>query len=270
MKNSIKLYNTSKQILLLVMSLSFFIFSMGSYAQDTLVEKDIIEIRIYHLNSAEQENQVDNFLEKAYLPALERAGIKNAGVLKPIEGDTLQGKRIYVLTPFSTLENFGKIREGLDNDQKYLEDGSAYLKASHDKPSFERIETILLSAFKGMPRFTITELSNSVDRIYELRSYEAATEALLSNKVKMFDEGEIGIFERLGFNPVFFGEVLAGSQMPNLMYMTGFENKEARDAHWKLFGDDPVWKEMSVMEEYQNNVSHIEITMLRPAPYSKL
>ena len=32
--------------------------------------------------------------------------------------------------------------------------------------------------------------------------------------------------------------------MPNLMYMTSFENKAARDEHWKTFGSDPEWKKL--------------------------
>jgi hypothetical protein len=56
--------------------------------------------------------------------------------------------------------------------------------------------------------------------------------------------------------------------MPNLMYMTSFENKEARDMHWKSFSADPEWKKLSALPEYQHNVSHIDITFLRPTLYS--
>jgi hypothetical protein len=35
--------------------------------------------------------------------------------------------------------------------------------------------------------------------------------------------GEVPLFVRLGFNAVFYGEVIVGSHMPNLMYMTTFE-----------------------------------------------
>ena len=38
---------------------------------------------------------------------------------------------------------------------------------------------------------------------------------------------------------MFYASVLAGARMPNLMYMTTFENQAERDAHWKTFGDDP-------------------------------
>ena len=85
----------------------------------------------------------------------------------------------------------------------------------------------------------------------------------------MFNEGgEVALFKRLNFNAVFYSEVVAGSRMPNLMYMTTFENRADRDAHWKAFGDDPEWKKLSSMPEYQKNVSKIEIFFLRPTEYS--
>jgi hypothetical protein len=87
----------------------------------------------------------------------------------------------------------------------------------------------------------------------------------------MFNKGgEVGLFERLGFNAVFYGAVVAGNRMPNLMYMTSFENKAARDEHWKAFGSDPFWKTLSAKPEYKNNVSKIDITFLTPAEYSDL
>jgi hypothetical protein len=54
------------------------------------------------------------------------------------------------------------------------------------------------------------------------------------------------------------------------MYMTSFNNMQVREEHWKNFGSDPEWKKLSALPEYQNNVSHIDIVFLRPAPYSDL
>ena len=112
--------------------------------------------------------------------------------------------------------------------------------------------------------------SETSERVYELRSYESASETLHQNKVAMFNEGEVELFDRLGFNAVFYGQVIAGSRMPNLMYMTSFENKAARDEHWKSFGNDPEWKTMSSLPKYQHNVSKIDIIFLKPTAYSKL
>ena len=47
-----------------------------------------------------------------------------------------------------------------------------------------------------------------------------------------------------------------------------FENMKDRDAHWKSFGSDTSWKKLSSMPLYQKNVSHIDITFLRPVDYS--
>jgi hypothetical protein len=121
-----------------------------------------------------------------------------------------------------------------------------------------------------MPQLKAPELQTPrAERIYELRSYEGYTEKIFKNKVQMFNEGgEVDLFKRLGFNAVFYAEVLAGSRVPNLMYMTTFANKSSRDEHWNTFRDDPQWKTLSAMKEYQNNVSKIDITFLTPTAYS--
>ena len=106
------------------------------------------------------------------------------------------------------------------------------------------------------------------ERVYELRSYEAATERLYRQKVKMFNSGETDIFDKLEFNPVFYAETLAGATTPNLMYLTTFENMEERNAHWDAFRTDPDWEAMKDLEEYQNTVSKNVTRLLRPTEYS--
>jgi hypothetical protein len=107
------------------------------------------------------------------------------------------------------------------------------------------------------------------DRVYELRSYESATELIYQNKMDMFNAGgEVTLFDRLGFNAVFYGEVIAGPVMPNLMYMTTHKNQEKRDENWKMFSNAPEWKAMKSLDKYQNNVSHIDIYFLYPTEYS--
>lgn len=232
--------------------------------------QEYYQLKVYHLQSPEQEEQVDRFLEEAFLPALHRAGISTVGVFKTMED--APERRIYVLIPYRNLEQIGRIAEKLDKDREYLVAGSPYLDAAHDSAPYQRIETILLKAFEGMPRLALPDLkAPKKDRVYELRSYESPTEKLHRNKVRMFNQGnEIGLFRRLGFNAVFYGSVLAGGQMPNLMYMTTFEGKADRDQHWDAFRADPEWERLSGMKEYQNNVSKSDILFLRPADYSDI
>lgn len=235
-------------------------------------DREFYAIQVFHLENAAQEQQVDGYLKEAYLPALHRMGLKNIGVFKPIANDTSSNKRIFVLIPFKKMDQFVGMQTKLSKDKQYLQAGSAYLDAAYNKPNFKRVETMLLQAFTGMPVSAKPQLKGSVgDKVYELRSYESATEKLYANKVDMFNRGdEVGLFNRLGFNAVFYGEVLAGARMPNLMYMTSFENMEARDQHWKTFGADPAWKVLSGKPEYQHNVSKADIWLMRATEYSDL
>ncbi|MGK6352462.1 NIPSNAP family protein [Parapedobacter sp. DT-150] len=237
--------------------------------------RDFYELKIYQLKNAQQVEQLDVFLEKAYLPALHRAGISKVGVFKPIanaSAEASEGLRVYVFIPYKSYKQFAALDNRLQTDNVYQEAGKAYLLATHENPPYDRIETILLNAFEGSPHMEAPNLTSpKSERVYELRSYEGPTEARYRNKVAMFNKGdEIGLFKRLGFNAVFYGEVIAGSRMPNLMYLTTFENKQSRDAHWDAFGKDAYWKELSAMPEYQNNVSRNHQIFLYPTAYSDL
>lgn len=233
-------------------------------------KRSFYEIKIYHLDNNEQEITVDNYLKSAFLPAIHRQGIKTVGVFKP--NDTTQSRRIYVLVPYKSIKQYIEIPGKLEKDLVYNRNGKPYLDAAHNKAPYKRIETILLNAFSHMPNLQIPPFKNAPEkRVYELRSYEAATERVFKNKVQMFNEGgEVAIFNELGFNAVFYGEVILGSKMPNLMYMTSFEDKTSRDEHWKAFSSDPKWKKLAADPSFKNNVSKIETFFLHPTDYSDI
>ncbi len=236
------------------------------------VSRNFYQIKVYLLANKAQEDRVDTYLQNAFLPALHRAGISKVGVFKPLANDTASVRRVYVFIPFSSQEQWKNLAVLLQKDNQYQADGKDYIDALYNDPPYQRQESILLQPFDGMPNFAVPALKSAPgERIYELRSYEGATEKIHQNKVQMFNKGdEISLFKRLGFNAVFYAEVLSGAHMPNLMYMTSFENMADHDAHWKSFGSDPTWKALSAMPEYQNNVSHIDIVLMHAATYSDL
>lgn len=227
---------------------------------------EFYQLSVYHFKTSAQIATTESYLQNVYLPALHAMGIKNIGIFTSIDNDTAADKRVYVLVPIKNLNQLSEIPKVLANKK----DSSSYTTAVYNQPPFERIETIVLKSFELMPRLQTPQLTSSAsERVYELRSYEASSETLYRQKVKMFNAGgEIALFKRLGFNAVFYAEVLAGSKMPNLMYMTTFNNKVDREARWKTFGSDAEWKTLSVMPEYQHTVSKIDICFLRPTSYS--
>lgn len=228
------------------------------------------EIKVYHVKNSAQAERVDSYLRDAYLPALHKAGILSVGVFKPVASDTAFGKVIFVFIPYKTFDQYLKAAASVDNNKDYQENGKAFLDAPYNDPPFTRYESILLKAFYEMPVFAPPVYTNPTgERIYELRSYESATEAKAAKKIEMFNKGgEVALFKKLGFNPMFFGEVLMGSDKPNLMYMTTFRDMQTHDAKWMTFRNDPEWKRISGLEEYKNTVSKANIYLLNPTSYS--
>jgi len=256
-------------IRLTVIAVSFLCFmaSTNLFAQ----KRDFYELRTYHIENAEQEAVLDTYLKDALIPAAHRNGIAKVGVFKPIDSQSDAGKAVYLFLPFKSMEEFLGFEEKLAKDKAYLQAGDAYINSAHDSPPYKRIETSIMRAMSGHPKFAESKLDGPKrDRIYELRSYEGATERLYRQKVKMFNSGEMDIFEKLNCNPIFYGETVAGANMPNLMYMTTHENMEIRDEHWKAFSSDPDWAKMKDLEEYKNTVSRNDTRLLYPTEYSDL
>ena len=229
------------------------------------------EIRVYSISGSEQESAVDAFLKDAYIPALHRAGITEVGVFKPVEADTLDfGRLVYVFVPFRTIAQFTSLPDILAKDELYKDAGKAFIDAPYDNPPYGRLQCILLKAFEYMPEFAVPNYTNPAsERIYELRSYESATEAKAAKKIEMFNQGgEMALFTKLQFNAVFYAQAIAGNEMPNLMYMTTFQDMKSHDEHWNAFRDAPEWKQISGMDEYKNTVSKAHVHLCHPADYS--
>ncbi len=245
----------------------------ASLAYSAPVKKDFYQIKIYHLKGNEQVSMMDGYLKNVYLPAMHRAGIKNIGVFKPIANDTAAAKLIYVFIPFSSSTSWMDIDAKLEKDGVYKNEAKSFNEAAADNAPYERMESILLEAFPGQPNLVLPKDKN-IERVFELRSYESPTANLHKKKMAMFNAagGEIKIFDRLGFNPVFYAKVLSGSHMPHFMYMPIFTSLDERNAQWKRFGDDSVWKDISARPENENkvSVSHIDSILMHATDYSDI
>ena len=232
---------------------------------------DYYQLRVYTIENEAQEAAMDQYLQNAYIPALKRAGIEDVGVFKSIQGKNKGQNLIVVFIPFRSMKSIDKIQAKLEKDSEFESAAKDFREAPYDKPPYQRLETTLMKAFSSTPEYHRPELATpGSERVYELRSYQSATEELHRRKVKMFDEGESELFIQLGFEPMFFAKVIAGADMPNLVYMTCHENEEAQAANWDSFRVHPAWQEMKVLDEYQNTVSKSDKWMLYPTAYSDL
>ena len=78
----------------------------------------------------------------------------------------------------------------------------------------------------------------------------------------------MAIFEKIGSNAVFYGQVLLGSKKPRLMYMTTYSDIKSQAEHWDAFRNHPDWKALSAKEEYANTVIKANAYLLYPTDYS--
>ena len=230
-----------------------------------LGKKALYELREYELHFGTNENDLHGYFQNALIPALNRSGVKNVGVFK--ETSKSEPTKVYVLIPYYSWEDFPGINFQVKNDADFKKASANYDQISAEKFPYLRFKTKLMIAFDAQLQIIIPA---KAPRIFELRTYEGYNEDALKRKLKMFNEEEFAIFDRTKLNRVFFGEVIAGNDMPCLTYMISFANMEERDKNWALFGADADWQRISKAPEYANSVSRITKIFLEPLAYSQI
>ena len=233
------------------------------YSQGSGKSKEVYEFRVYHMRR--NLNPLDNYFSKALIPALNKAGVKNVGVFR--ETGLKEPETIYVLIPYASFDDLGKVTMALKNDKNFAEASSDYNSIPVDKAVYERFESSLMLAFDGFPKMAVPAKNQ---RLFELRIYEGYSEDAVRRKVKMFNEGEIDIFKDVKLPAVFYSENITGINLPCLTYMAAYESMEARDKVWKDFSAHPEWQRMSKLPEYANTVSKIHRMFLEPLSYSQV
>ena len=228
--------------------------------------RDYYELRAYHIETEEQKKGLGAFLADAAIPALNRLGIRPVGVFLPSE----EISPVYMLLRHPSPASVATATQKLLGDAEFLDKGAAFLDAPASSPAYTRIESSLMVAFTGMPR--LERPSEAAGRVFQLRTYESPSLKTGQKKIEMFNTAEIAIFRKTGLTPVFFGETLVGSKMPNLTYMLAFDSMEAQQAAWARFRSDPDWQKLSAMPEYANERILCGITNipLLPADCSQL
>jgi hypothetical protein len=244
---------------------------IGSEARAAAPANTFLEIQTWRLhNSAEgQGPRVSEYLEHGLAPALARAGSKLCGAFANVIAP--DGPYYVTVSQYASLTAFESALAQLKSDDAHRA-ALEKLSAGSGGP-FVRLESSLLRSFDKMPAPVLTDTSQRhAPRIFELRTYESPSFVALARKVGMFNDAEMGIFERLGMRPVFFGETIVGPRQPNLMYMLSYDDLAARDTLWRAFGKDPEWAKLRVQPGLTDPeiVANISNVILRPLAFSAI
>lgn len=248
-------------------------------SSSSMSAREYYELRCYRLKPGSSRAPLESYLQKAFLPALTKRGVKNVGVFTELEVEKKSGSSkpmadspVWVFVPYTTLDLFAGIAAELNQDAAVQQAGGEYLSVPKASPAFERVDVWLYRAFKGMPKMEIPAFSKNKapGRVFEMRDYESHSEKAALKKMEMFDAGETDIMRDLGMSPMMFGQSLAGPNLPHLRYFTGGPTLEGHLANWKKFGPDPRWQKMSKMAEYKDTTSKNTARFLVPTAFSQI
>lgn len=217
------------------------------------------ELRIYSTASETHRQQVNDYWQTAGVPAYNRAGIRPIGVFT--EAQDSPTNKLYVLIPFESLEAVASLPGKLAADADYQNAAAGYLDLTKSNAAYLRLESSLLSAFDGMKRMELP--AEKKPEVFELRTYLSPSEGKGNNKVKMFNDGEITVMKEVGLAPIFYGQILVGSPMPSLVYLTCGENMEEHRKHWQAFSAAPAWKKLLNDPQYKDNMTSMIRVILK-------
>jgi hypothetical protein len=238
-------------------------------AVETATRSQYFLLRWYYMRSGPQVDRTTKFLSGAYLPAAKRADAKTLGFFSPVIGEHSPFILALAVFPSMNALQSSEARLAADKDFQTAEDAYDII----GDPAYIRIRTELLRAFDGIPELTTPPKDDKRPaRIFEIRTYESPSEKAGRRKIKMFEDGEAGIFRRLGMAPVFFGQGTIGPNLPSLTYMLSYDDLTSRERLWKAFGADPEWQKLRAQPGLSDAeiVSNIGNQILRPLSFSEI
>jgi hypothetical protein len=256
------------------MNRRYFVGAAGALATGTAASQAarkpaILEMRYIRMRNGSQVQRTTDFLSKAAFPSMQKAGFQRAGFFSAVVGE--QSPFVLIVTSYPSLADFETMQNKLYADKEFVKAWDEY--NSMEELPFSRVENSLLRGFETMPDIEMPPAeAGKPPRIFELRTYESNNFKAGLRKVRMFDNGEIGIFRRLGMRPVFFGQTIVGRDIPNLTYMLAFDDLAHRERAWKAFGGDPEWQKLRATPGLSDAeiVSNISSAILRPLPFSPI
>ncbi|MDR1154296.1 MAG: NIPSNAP family protein [Bacteroidales bacterium] len=224
----------------------------------------------YRLLPGNKQSLVADYYRDAAIPALNKAGIKTVGVFNIKHGP--DAPTLNVIIPHPTLDSVVTLNDRLLDDKSFVQAGNRFLNAPMSDPAFFTMEKSILKAFTGLPEIQIpAQKKANQPRIFQVRTYESASLIASKKKIQMFNEGgEIAIFKRTGLQPVLFGETVAGTKMPGLVYILAFDDMNDLDRNWNVFRNDPEWGKLKDDPYYTDIQSFTNDWIWTPAPFSQI
>ena len=224
-------------------------------------KKQIYEWRIYTLTG--DGAILDDFFKETLIPAYNRQDI-TVGAFSLFKQEEKEQR--YLLFVYPDLMTYNKVRQAVWDDADFQKAAGPFFEASAPNPVYSEFETNICEAFDKIPEMRMPDKNRT---LFEYRCYHSPNEDANKRKIKMFNLEEIDLFDKVGINSVCYGEILSGTRMPALIYLTWHKDEDTRNEAWKVFGGHPDWQLIRSKPEYKNTATNNLVKLLSPMPYSQ-
>ncbi len=225
-------------------------------------EKEIYEWRHYFLKG--KGTDLDTFYKNILIPAYNRQKI-TVGAFELY--DKKETEERFFLFIYPDIATYHQVKRDIWKDEVFKKAAQPFYDTTAPTPLYSEFDSYLCEAFDKIPKLKMPDKNRTV---FHLRHYHSPNEEANQRKVKMFNEAEMDVFDKVGIHPVCYGDVLAGPHMPALMYLTWYKDKPTHDASWKAFGEHPGWHAIKDLPEYAYTATNNTNRVLLPMNYSQI
>jgi hypothetical protein len=239
----------------------------GLRAEAAPMKSHFYTLERYQMKNGDQPARLHEYLSTGLLPAAAKLHDGPVIVLDALVAAHMPS--VVLIRGYSTMTQPQEIADKLGKDEKHM---AAFHKwESGNDSTAERWSTSLLASTPYMTDI-VADKDRKTPRIFELRQYHSPTWRQLGALNERFGGPEIRIFHRVGIHPILYSTTVFGDNIPNLTYLTPFENLAEREKAWTAFGADEEWlKVRKESIEKSGQISQVmEISLWRAAAYSPI
>lgn len=201
------------------------------------------------------------------LPIFERHGVELLGAWVP--SDEGEADRLVYLVAFPDHDAAEKAWSGFSADPDWQRISGA--ERDEHGTVVERAETVYLAPTDYGPAPAEVAASNG-EHLYILRTY-VTPPGKLSNLNARFRNHTVELFRKHGLNSFAYATPVDEAQGAEntLIYLVQVPDREAAEASWTTFRDDPEWQKVKAASETEGALTEkVESLYLKPADFSPL
>jgi hypothetical protein len=247
-------------IVIAIMGVVDSFFTLRSMAAE---DNRYYEMRIYYAAPGKLEELQARFRNHT-TKIFEKYGMTNVGYWVPL--DNPENKLIYVLA-YPSKEAREKAWKDFGGDSEWQK----VQKASETNGKLvNRVESIFMRATDYSPK--INPSKGKQLRAFELRTYTTPP-GKLPNLHARFRNHTVKLFKKHGMTNIGYWEVIPkdGAEANTLIYILAHKSKEAGEASFNTFRDDPTWVEAKKASEVNGSLTEkVESVYMSPTDYSKI